>query len=438
MDARAPLYGSLLRGQRQVTEPQILMVRLPANSNDPRFSFRVRALTAALLRGVGRIPLYWCRCYLYGRLMVSTPDVPESMQWVVDFLNSMDLRTHGAAGSVLVRDLLGDRGEAGAWVRERGFVGPTGNLVDELAAVRGLRDAVREALTGTKPLRTTWSAHVELSERGSPFIGPASESVTAWAEAHLLEAFLSPQVSRLRICAAEDCLRAFYDSSRNGRGRWCSTASCGNRMKTRAYRQRHRGQALPEVAGPPRRAVAQRTNRFRREGDYWTIGSPRSAFRLKDSKGLGYLARLLAEPHREFHVLDLVGDGSVAAAASSTEAPILDAEAARRYKGRIRGLEEDIAEAESWNDHARASVAREELSALAAELTRATGLHGRSRSFASDSERARISVTRVIKAALSRIGDHSPELRHHFASTIRTGTYCSYNPDPRLPMRWEL
>lgn len=391
-------------------------------------------------KGVMRAhPLYWCRCYLYGRVMVSTPAVPKFMQWVVDFLNSKDLRTHGAAGSVLVRDLLGDGDEAGVWVRERGFVGgPTWNLVDELAAVRGLRDAVRDALMGTRPLRATWSAHVELSQRESPWIGPASESLTAWAEAHLLEAFLSPQFSRLRICAADDCLRAFYDGSRNGTGKWCSTAACGNRMKTRAYRQRRRGQTLAEIPGPASRGIAQRTNRFRREGDYWTIGRPRNAFRLKDSKGLGYLARLLAEPHREFHVLDLVGDGSISSAVSSTEEPILDAEAARRYKGRIRELEEDIGEAESWNDHARALVARDELSALAAELTRATGLHGRSRSFASDSERARISVTRVIKAALSRIGDHSPELRHHFASTIRTGTFCSYDPDPRLPMHWEF
>lgn len=370
--------------------------------------------------------------------MVSTSAVPKSIQWVVDFLNSVDLRTHGAAGSVLVRDLLGDQGDAAAWAREHGFDGPTGHPIGELVALRGLRDEVRGALRGTKPLQTTWSAHVELSGRGSPLIGPASESVTGWVEAHLLEAFLSPQVSRLRICAADDCLRAFYDSSRNGSGKWCSTTSCGNRMKTRAYRQRRRGQPLPEVARPPARGVGGRTNRFRREGDYWTIGSPRSAFRLKDSKGLGYLARLLAEPNREFHVLDLVGDESVAPASFSTEVPILDAEGARRYRTRIRDLEEEIAEAESWNDQARASVAREELSAVAAELARATGLHGRSRSFSSDSERARISVTRVVKAAVSRIGDHSPELKHHFASTIRTGTYCSYNPDPRLPVRWQL
>lgn len=370
--------------------------------------------------------------------MVSTSAAPKSLQWVVDLLNSVDLRTHAAAGAVLVRDLLRDQEDAAAWAREHGLELPMAQPLGELVALRGLRDEVRAALRGTKPLQRTFSAHVEFFATQHPLIRPASESVTGWVESHLLGAFLSPQVSRLRICAAEDCQRAFYDSSRNGSGKWCSSASCGNRMKTRAYRQRRRGQALPAVASSPARAVARRTSRFRREGDYWTIGSPRSAFRLKDSKGLGYLARFLAEPGREFHVLDLVGHESVAAASMSTEIPILDAEGGRRYRTRIRDLEDEIAEAESWNDEARISVVREELNAITAELARVTALHGRSRSFSSDSERARISVTRVIKAALSRIGDHSPELKHHFASTIRTGTYCSYNPDPRLPMRWEL
>jgi len=45
---------------------------------------------------------------------------------------------------------------------------------------------------------------------------------------------------RLKVCANPDCGRAFYDASRNRSARWCSMASCGNRMKGRAYRQRAR------------------------------------------------------------------------------------------------------------------------------------------------------------------------------------------------------
>jgi predicted RNA-binding Zn ribbon-like protein len=43
---------------------------------------------------------------------------------------------------------------------------------------------------------------------------------------------------RLKICANGGCAWAFYDRSRNRSSRWCSMAICGNRTKTRAYRQR--------------------------------------------------------------------------------------------------------------------------------------------------------------------------------------------------------
>jgi hypothetical protein len=53
-------------------------------------------------------------------------------------------------------------------------------------------------------------------------------------------------------------------------------------------------------------------------------------------------------------------------------------------------------------------------------------------------ERARVTATRAIRAALHRLGDHHPLLREHFNATIRTGATCSYRPDPRLARRWEL
>src|ERR1700676_4450166 len=46
---------------------------------------------------------------------------------------------------------------------------------------------------------------------------------------------------------------------------------------------------------------------FRKEGEYWTVGYSGKAFRLKDTKGLGYLAHLLRHPATEFHVLHLAG-----------------------------------------------------------------------------------------------------------------------------------
>jgi predicted RNA-binding Zn ribbon-like protein len=44
---------------------------------------------------------------------------------------------------------------------------------------------------------------------------------------------------RLKVCRR--CQWAFYDRSKNRSGRWCVMSICGNRLKARAYRSRHRG-----------------------------------------------------------------------------------------------------------------------------------------------------------------------------------------------------
>jgi hypothetical protein len=51
-------------------------------------------------------------------------------------------------------------------------------------------------------------------------------------------------------------------------------------------------------------------------------------------------------------------------------------------------------------------------------------------------ERARINVTRAIGTALQRIAATHPALGRHLTATIRTGIFCRYTPDPRVPVRW--
>ena len=46
--------------------------------------------------------------------------------------------------------------------------------------------------------------------------------------------------ARLKACQREVCHWLFYDRSRNRSARWCQMAVCGNRTKTRAYRDRRR------------------------------------------------------------------------------------------------------------------------------------------------------------------------------------------------------
>jgi pimeloyl-ACP methyl ester carboxylesterase len=198
----------------------------------------------------------------------------------------------------------------------------------------------------------------------------------------------------------------------------------------------------PSQAAPDEPAML-----FRREGEYWTVAFGGKVVRMRDAKGLGYLARLLRHPHREFHVLDLlVGDAPRAndaagdhglAAAAPDAGVMLDEPAKHAYRERIAELEAEIEEAGRWNDPERTARAESELDALTRELARAVGLGGRDRRAASDSERARVSVTKAVRSAVRRLADQHPELGRHLSLAVHTGTFCAYDPDPRAPVSWD-
>ena len=211
-------------------------------------------------------------------------------------------------------------------------------------------------------------------------------------------------------------------------------------------------QAAATAAAAAAVADASR-NLFRREGEYWTISYEGAVVHLKDAKGLRHLARLLTHPGREFHAVDLeaaeaqaaptgsqdraAGEGLVVRPDLGDAGVLLDATAKAAYQARIEELRGEVEEAEGFNDPARATKARQELEFLVAELARAVGLGGRDRRAASHAERARLNVTRAIRAAMANLARANPALGRHLAVTVRTGRYCSYTPDPRLPITWE-
>src|SRR3984893_14299972 len=203
---------------------------------------------------------------------------------------------------------------------------------------------------------------------------------------------------------------------------------------------------------------------FRKEGEYWTVGYRDSAFRLRDTKGFAYLAHLLRHPGIEFHVLDLAGgfasqsqdketDLSAQGLPRGTEdlekagiqigslgnaGETLDEQAKVAYRRRLSELREELEEAKEVENIERAEQTEEEIDALTRELSRAVGLGGRNRKAASASERARQSSTKTIKAVLERIAQSDSALGSIFAQCIKTGTFCSYQPDPNFPIAWEF
>jgi hypothetical protein len=204
-------------------------------------------------------------------------------------------------------------------------------------------------------------------------------------------------------------------------------------------------QSLAPGGSPPRPGV------FRREGEFWMIAAGGRSLLLKDMKGLRYLARLLADPDREFHALDLVRleqgscdalprkeagnhedhDGSARGFGDAGE--LLDSQAKRAYRQRLATLRDELDEA---GDPELVARLRAEMDMIAHELAGAMGLGGRDVKAACAAERARLNVTNRIKAAISKIATHDPALGRHFDSCVRTGTFCSYRPEPDATFAW--
>jgi tetratricopeptide (TPR) repeat protein len=206
---------------------------------------------------------------------------------------------------------------------------------------------------------------------------------------------------------------------------------------------------------PPAREVragsTTEEHRFCREGDYWSVAFDGRTTRLRDAKGLRHLARLLTHPGREIHALDFVIEDGRAAPAhrgnldpetslalSGDAGEMLDRRAKEAYRRRLAEIESDLEEARECGDAYRMEQAMAERRFLARELARAIGLGGRDRRVGSNAERARASVTLAIRRAMGRIRAAHPALGAHLERTIRTGTFCVYLPDPRVPADWRM
>jgi hypothetical protein len=187
-----------------------------------------------------------------------------------------------------------------------------------------------------------------------------------------------------------------------------------------------------EVVSSTRHAV------FRSEGDTRTVGWGTETVVVRDLKGLRYIARLLAEPGREFHAAQLVRLETAGEPSGAVDVGfvVLDDAAKESYRRRLIDIDDDIADARADNDLGRAELAELDREYIVAELRRATGLGGRDRVALDGAERARVSATRSIRYALDRLREHSPDVASHLHQHVSTGTYLCYEPDALRPVEW--
>jgi hypothetical protein len=184
---------------------------------------------------------------------------------------------------------------------------------------------------------------------------------------------------------------------------------------------------------------------FRLEGHYWTVVYGGTTSRYRSTRGFQFIGRLLRHPGRDVHVLDLSTDAAPsfvpwrAAAGDDVVLPLwqagaddlaADHRARTSYRVRVTELQGQLAEAERNNDLGRCGPLREEIGALQDALA------GAVRPSVSVAERARVNVRNGISAALRTIEQDNPQLSRHFRRTLRTGTFCTYDPDASVT--WEL
>jgi predicted RNA-binding Zn ribbon-like protein len=137
------------------------------------------------------------------------------------------------------REHLADDDAAHDWVR--------GQVTDPPARVdsgllRATRDALQRIVRGAGDPAALAATLAGISARpvladgaltwtltGPAERMPAVRAVLAW------DALATGAPGRLRICANDECSLFLVDHSKSNNARWCSMATCGNRMKARRH-----------------------------------------------------------------------------------------------------------------------------------------------------------------------------------------------------------
>jgi predicted RNA-binding Zn ribbon-like protein len=150
------------------------------------------------------------------------------------------------------RDLLASDAGLRAWLDEHGFEQVPASettrsaLAHARSALRGVVDRPADPAAAAALDEVLRDGRLRLGFDGRPTASadvPSLERLPGWEAARQLLDILGEHPGRIRRCANEACVLVFLDTSRNGQRRWCSMASCGNRLKARRHWERSRSDA---------------------------------------------------------------------------------------------------------------------------------------------------------------------------------------------------
>jgi len=147
---------------------------------------------------------------------------------IVRFINTLDVE----AGT----DVLDTVDAWQLWLSAQGLAGLGRESARELEQARELRDDLRALASGARAQVRQVGIQVALTDNGQVELG--ADTAVGLIAAASAKVAIEKRLDRVKICPADDCRWAFYDTSRNHSRQWCSMEVCGNRAKARAHRER--------------------------------------------------------------------------------------------------------------------------------------------------------------------------------------------------------
>jgi predicted RNA-binding Zn ribbon-like protein len=183
--------------------------------------------------------------------------VPSDLALLYDFVNTLDERrfvengvAHAGGDEIATPRMLD------SWMRERGLMrrGAHVGAADHRAALE-LRRTLRDFLLNAPEYRSQaqeearqltaasrkFPLMLAVSNKGMVELAPVpGSSALGRVLGQMIGLAGTDRLARLKTCASNECHWIFFDRSKPANRHWCSSSRCGNRQKTRAYRERQR------------------------------------------------------------------------------------------------------------------------------------------------------------------------------------------------------
>ena len=195
---------------------------------------------------------------------------------------------------------------------------------------------------------------------------------------------------------------------------------------------------LTRLLAPSRRSSGGEAT-LRRDGKWWEATFGAVSVRMPDTKGMRYIAALVACPDCERHAFDLVdtveGIGEIDRRTLGNAGELADSRARAQYRQRVEALRSQIEEALERGADQRAMELQDELDAIVVQLAQDFGLGGTPRMASSAAQKARLNVTRAVRAATTKLTEALPGAGAALDRSIRTGLFCAYAPQSG-DIRW--